>query len=114
MQCIWHDLKLFCIRLAGKSQQIQLTNPLPISSELPAILAARPWSAETLPRISFELSRCRLCANSRLTSAHTRRARLASGRPNTVKKYELKPLSGNWIARVPAGTPENCVGIPVT
>ena len=64
--------------------------------------AARPPAADSLPCTSAEFSRCRLCARLASCDRSHSQALVASGRPKTVRKYELNPLSGNCTARVPA------------
>ena len=57
--------------------------------------------------MSFEFSRCKLCAKlASLERSHSQELEL-SGRPNTVRKYDwlLKELSAYCTARVPTGNP---------
>ena len=66
--------------------------------------------------MSFEFSKCKLCARLASCERSHEHALAESGRPNTWRKYELalKLLSGNCTARVPAGRPVQLVSAFVT
>src|SRR5204863_40342 len=80
----------------------------------PAICAARDLPPDNLPCTSCELSRCRLWARLASIERSHSQALEPSGLPNTVRKYELTPLSGICTARVPEGRPTNAVLLAAT
>jgi len=98
-------------RFAGERQQIQVTN---LDGGQFASQHARELPAVNLPWISPELSKWRLWAKFASEDRSHSQALLDSGRPKTVRKYELKPLSGSCVARVPTGIAPKLVVVPVT